>query len=95
MNKYLPALGASALFFGAAVLAQEPSATKSNAANAPAVAHAPTITANSTPMDLARAALAAQGGDKFKNLKSMMLTGTCICVGRVLMHVTMIESCME
>ena len=76
MNKYLPALGASALFFGAAVLAQEPSATKSNAANAPAAAHAPTITANSTPMDLARAALAAQGGDKFKNLKSMMLTGT-------------------
>ena len=76
MNKYLPALGALAFFFGTAVLAQEPSATKSNAANAPAVAHAPTITANSTPMDLARAALAAQGGDKFKNLKSMMLVGT-------------------
>ena len=34
------------------------------------------ITANSTPMELARAALAAQGGDKFKNLKSMMLYGS-------------------
>ncbi|MEP6707689.1 MAG: hypothetical protein ABJC05_09225 [Pyrinomonadaceae bacterium] len=33
------------------------------------------ITAASTPLDLARAALAAQGGDKFKNLKSMVLIG--------------------
>src|SRR2546425_8289547 len=35
-----------------------------------------TITATTSPIDLARAALAAQGGDKFKNLKSMVLTGT-------------------
>ena len=34
------------------------------------------ITAASTPVDLARAALAAQGGDKFKNLKSMVLIGS-------------------
>ena len=34
-----------------------------------------TITATSTPMDLARAALAAQGGDNFKNLKSLVLVG--------------------
>jgi hypothetical protein len=34
------------------------------------------ITATTLPLDLARAALAAQGGDKFKNLKSMVLIGT-------------------
>jgi hypothetical protein len=37
---------------------------------------APAITANSTPVELAAAALAAQGGDKFKNLKSMYLFGS-------------------
>jgi hypothetical protein len=36
----------------------------------------PPITANSTPVELARAALAAQGGDKFKHLKSMMMYGS-------------------
>src|SRR6266852_3362271 len=35
-----------------------------------------TITPNSTPVELARAALAAQGGEKFKNLESMVLSGT-------------------
>jgi len=35
-----------------------------------------TITASSTPLELARAALAAHGGDKFRNLKSIVLTGT-------------------
>jgi hypothetical protein len=35
-----------------------------------------TITAATTPMDLARAALAAQGGEKFKSLKSMVLRGS-------------------
>jgi hypothetical protein len=34
------------------------------------------ITATTSPLDLARAALAAQGGDKFKNLKSVVLIGT-------------------
>lgn len=35
-----------------------------------------TITPDSTPIELARAALAAQGGEKFKNLESMALSGT-------------------
>jgi len=39
-------------------------------------AGAPAITAASTPMDLAHAAVAAMGGDKFKNLKSMVLVGS-------------------
>jgi hypothetical protein len=34
------------------------------------------ITASTTPIELARAALAAQGGDKYKSLKSMVLRGS-------------------
>lgn len=34
------------------------------------------ITAATPPLELARAAFAAQGGDKFRNLKNMMLTGS-------------------
>jgi hypothetical protein len=41
-----------------------------------AIPAAPAITANSSPSELAAAALAAQGGDNFKNLKSMMLYGS-------------------
>ena len=34
------------------------------------------ITATTSPLDLARAALAAQGGEKYKSLKSMVLRGS-------------------
>jgi hypothetical protein len=47
----------------------------SSAATASTIPAPPPITADSTPVELARAALAAQGGDKFKNLKSIWLTG--------------------
>jgi hypothetical protein len=60
----------------------DPAKTTDNAAKAvapggvkdatPAVA----ITATTSPIDLARAALAAQGGDAFKNLKNMVLRGS-------------------
>lgn len=36
----------------------------------------PAITAATTPLDLARVALAAQGGEKLRNLKSMVLRGS-------------------
>jgi len=78
MNKYAPTLLVLFLINSAA-LAQGPDAAKSNVVSTSAtgtITSVPAITANSTPLDLARAALAAQGGDKFKNLKSMMLTGT-------------------
>src|SRR5260221_3837211 len=79
MKRYLPT-PVFLILCCAAALAQGPDAAKSNGSIATAptntIAAAPAITANSTPMDLARAALAAQGGDKFKKLKSMMLTGT-------------------
>src|SRR5260370_16980628 len=68
------------MLFGAGTMAQGPEAAKSNSSTpTPApntISAAPAITANSTPLELARAALAAQGGDKFKHLKSMMLIGT-------------------
>ena len=60
--------------------AQSADPPKSN--GAPAVAKvesipAPSaITADTTPLALAAAALVAQGGDKFKHLKSMMLKGS-------------------
>lgn len=47
----------------------------SSASNASAIPAAPVINANSTPVELARAALAAQGGDKFKNLKNIWIYG--------------------
>src|SRR5438874_7162316 len=78
MKKSLPVLFAFACLMSVVALAQDPSATKSSNANTTAAAaiSAPAITANSKPIELAHAALAAQGGDKFKNLKSMMLVGT-------------------
>src|SRR6266446_1731043 len=79
MKRYLPT-PVFLILFCAAALAQGPEAAKSNSSTStPAtntIAAAPAITANSTPLDLARAALAAQGGDKFKNLKSMVLIGS-------------------
>jgi len=60
-------------------MGQAPEATKSKGVAASAsstIPAPPAITANTTPIELARAALAAQGGDKFKNLKSMMLIGS-------------------
>ena len=71
-----------------AAMAQDPPAVRpatpatpgikssSATAAAPAATTTLAITANSTPIELARAALVAQGGDKFRNMKSMMLIGT-------------------
>lgn len=55
--------------------AQSDSSAKS-ANGKTATAAGPVITATTLPIDLARAALAAQGGDKFKALKSMVLKGS-------------------
>jgi hypothetical protein len=62
---------------GVVAMAQNPATPGSATSPAAATtAAAIVITANTTPIELARAALAAQGGDKFKNMKSIMLTGT-------------------
>jgi len=77
MKRFAPTL--VLLLMSSAAMAQGPEAAKSNgAAAAPSttIPAPPAITANTTPVELARAALMAQGGDKFKNLKSMMLIGS-------------------
>lgn len=77
MKRFAPTL--VLLVIVSAVMAQAPDPAKSKiapAAGGSTIPAPPAITANSTPLELARAALAAQGGDKFKNLKSMMLTGS-------------------
>ena len=77
MKRYAPTL--VLLLISSAALAQGPNAAKPNGttpAAASSIPAAPVISAGSTPVELARAALAAQGGDKFKNLKSMTLIGS-------------------
>lgn len=51
-------------------------ATAKTGNGATASAAGPAITATTVPLDLAKAALAAQGGEKFKSLKSMVLKGS-------------------
>jgi hypothetical protein len=63
---------ASAFAQGQATAKPATSATATASTNAAAV----TITATTSPLDLARAALAAQGGAKFRNLKSIVLIGS-------------------
>ena len=77
MKRY--ALTLVLLLISSAVMAQGPDAAKPNGAGAAptnTIPAPPAITADTTPLELARAALIAQGGDKFKHLKSMMLIGT-------------------
>src|SRR4030088_2036997 len=77
MKRYAPTF--VLLLISSAAMAQGPGAAKSKGAATAAsstIAAPPAITANTTPVELARAALTAQGGDKFKNLKSMMLIGS-------------------
>ena len=77
MNRYALAL-LVLLLVSLSIFAQTPDAAKSNgggAAAASSIPPAPAITDTSTPAELARAALAAQGGDKFKNLKSSVRCG--------------------
>lgn len=55
---------------------QGPGTPSQGVRSTPAAGQVSGITAASSPLDLARAALAAQGGDKFRSLKSMVLTGS-------------------
>jgi hypothetical protein len=71
------ALLALVVFGSANTYAQGNGNTKAPNGSTPTVtAPGPAITATTSPIDLARAALAAQGGEKFKSLKSMVLRGS-------------------
>jgi hypothetical protein len=62
-----------------AALAQKtdpPKAAGNSSAEANTIPPAPAITDKSTPQDLARAALAAMGGDNFRKMKSSFVMGT-------------------
>lgn len=79
MKKLAPSLLILALSAGMAFAQSagtQPATNGSAAAAAAGIAPPPAITAKSTPVELARAALAAQGGDKFKNLKNMWVYGS-------------------
>jgi hypothetical protein len=71
------AMAVCVIGFNATLLAQEqpPAKSASTTTNAAAPA-AVVITPESSPMDLARAAFAAQGGEKFRNVQNMMLRGS-------------------
>ena len=66
------AMGVCLSALGVTISAQEHAAAKPAPATAPAVV----ITPESTPMDLAKAAFTAQGGEKFRAVQNMMLRGS-------------------
>ena len=63
---------------GAVVSAQEPASGKTStpAATTPSAPPAILITPESTPVELAKAAFTAQGGEKFRGVQNMMLRGS-------------------
>lgn len=71
------AIAVCVLCFTVTLCAQEQTAVKpaTNGA-APAAAPAIVITPETTPIDLARAAFAAQGGEKFRSVQNMILRGS-------------------
>lgn len=60
----------------AAITGQAQTAVTAKASDAASATPSVAITSTTSPTDLARAALAAQGGEKFKALKSMVLRGS-------------------
>jgi hypothetical protein len=71
-----PTISLLALAFIAAVSVQAQTDTNAKAVNTSAAAATVAITSSTSPIDLARAALTAQGGEKFRNVKSMVLRGS-------------------
>src|SRR6267378_661197 len=65
-----------AIAFIATVSVQAQTETNAKTVNTVTAAPAVALTSASSPTDLARAALTAQGGEKFKALKSMVLRGS-------------------
>ena len=71
------AIAVCVLSFTVTLCAQEqPAAKPATNGAAPAAAPAIVITPETTPLDLARAAFAAQGGEKFRSLQNMILRGS-------------------
>ena len=75
---FLKSLALSVCLAGAGVVAQEHAPEKSStpAATTAAAPPAVVITPESTPLELAKVAFIAQGGEKFRNVQNMMLRGS-------------------
>ncbi|MBA3568654.1 MAG: hypothetical protein H0W28_04800 [Pyrinomonadaceae bacterium] len=76
MNKLFSSLILGAIVFCAGVNASAQGETSKPAPGGNGAAAGPAITATTSPVEMARAAIAAQGGEKFKNLKSVILKGS-------------------
>ena len=81
MSKIVLALCVIMTLFGVVAFAQDqtkPAATNGTPSASAAATAAPeiTITAETTPKDLARAAFMAQGGEKFRSVQNMVLRGS-------------------
>ena len=75
MRKFV--LAVIVMAFGSVAAMAQDSAAKGAATNGGATATpAIAITAETTPLDLARAAFAAQGGEKFRSVQTMILRGS-------------------
>jgi hypothetical protein len=76
MKRLFSALVLGVIVFCASVNANAQGETSKTAPVGNVTLTTPAITAATTPLDLARAALTAQGGDKYRNLKSLVLRGS-------------------
>lgn len=77
LSLFLLIISAAAVFSQSAGGSVVPTTNNNSIAQpASSIPLAPAINANSTPVELARAALAAQGGDKFKNAKNIWIYGS-------------------
>jgi hypothetical protein len=74
MKKKLSLISSLLFVFSSIALGQEPA--KNGAVIQTTAVASVSISANSSPADLAKAALNAQGGEKFKSVQNMMLRGS-------------------
>ena len=74
MKRFILLSLALTVFVGVTASAQEPTKTASTNGVAPAAAIV--ITPETSPLDLARAAFAAHGGEKFRKVQNMILRGS-------------------
>src|ERR1041385_6759768 len=76
---FLKSLALSVCLAGCGVVSAQQHGPEKSSAPAATTAAAPpavVITAESTPVELAKAAFTAQGGEKFRNVQNMMLRGS-------------------
>ncbi|MDQ3667735.1 MAG: hypothetical protein M3410_14415 [Acidobacteriota bacterium] len=76
MNQVFGTLTLGAIILCAGVNASAQGQTSKSTPGGNGAAVSPAITATTSPVEMARAAIAAQGGEKFKNLKSVILKGS-------------------